>query len=156
MEKVRPEILKIRPSCISVETENEDATFNLTEGQVDLNNSKIIKRQRLLQWRQSDSRLAKSDSCLFLKRSRFNSALKIYPLKNLRNYCRWKVVKNSLDFIKKSKQLIGTTVPDSHQDIHDILNEQMREEILRVMGSEFDLYLRGLFYRDFDAGTINF
>ena len=75
---------------------------------------------------------------------------------NLINYCRWKVVKNSLDFIKKSKQLIGTTVPDSHQDIHDILNEQMREEILRVMGSEFDLYLRGLFYRDFEAGTINF
>ena len=65
-------------------------------------------------------------------------------------------MKNSLDFIKKSKQLIGTTVPDSHQDIHDILNEQMREEILRVMGSEFDLYLRGLFYRDFEAGTINF
>ena len=74
----------------------------------------------------------------------------------LKNYCRWKVVKNSLDFIKKSKQLIGTSVPDNHQDIHDILSEQMREEILRVMGSEFDLYLRGLFYRDFEAGTINF
>ena len=135
-------------NCISVESDNEDATFNLKTEQTELNSN---KRQRLILWRQSDSGLAKSDSCLFLKKSRFLSYFNLKCMDKM-YYFRWKVVKNSLDFIKKSKQLVRTTVPDSHQDIHDILNEDMREEILTVMGSEFDLYLRGLFYRDFDTG----
>ena len=58
---------------------------------------------------------------------------------------RWKLVKNSLDFIKKSKQL----TQGKGDSIQDILTLELRNEILRTKGEEFDLYLQGLLLRDF-------
>ena len=59
-------------------------------------------------------------------------------------------MKHSLDFIKKSKQLAGKqAIP-----MKDILTEELRNEILRTQGDVFDLYLRGLLYRDFANETI--
>ena len=58
---------------------------------------------------------------------------------------RWKLVKNSLDFIKKSKQL----TQGQGDSIQDILTLELRNEILRTNGEEFDLYLRGLLLREF-------
>ena len=58
---------------------------------------------------------------------------------------RWKLVKNSLDFIKKSKQL----TQGQGDSIQDILTLELRNEILRTKGEEFDLYLQGLLLRDF-------
>ena len=64
---------------------------------------------------------------------------------------RWKLVKNSLDFIKKSKQL----TKGQGDSIQDILTLEFRNEILRIKGEEFDLYLQGLLLRDFtnERGT---
>ena len=36
----------------------------------------------------------------------------------------------------------------------DILTLELRNEILRTQGEEFDLYLQGLLYRDFANETI--
>ena len=64
---------------------------------------------------------------------------------------RWKLVKNSLDFIKKSKQL----TKGQGDSIQDILTLELRNEIIRIKGEEFDLYLQGLLLRDFtnERGT---
>ena len=59
-------------------------------------------------------------------------------------------MKHSLDFIKKSKQL---ALKQSIQ-MKDILTLELRNEILRTQGEEFDLYLQGLLYRDFANETI--
>lgn len=66
-------------------------------------------------------------------------------------------MKNTLDFIKKSKQLVVTDmdlVKSGDNDIRNILSVAMRRDIITTQGDEFDLYLKGLFYRDFDIPTI--
>ena len=65
-------------------------------------------------------------------------------------YFRWKLVKHSLDFIKKSKQLAGKNAIQ----MNEILTLDLRNEILRTQGEEFDLYLRGLLFRDFANETV--
>ena len=54
-----------------------------------------------------------------------------------------------MDFIKKSRQLAECLEEAKTDDIFDIVNEDMIKEIINIHGSEFDLYLKGLFYRDF-------
>ena len=41
-----------------------------------------------------------------------------------------------------------------YNDIKSILTEDMRREIINSQGPEFDIYLRGIFYRDFDIKSI--
>lgn len=59
-------------------------------------------------------------------------------------------MKHSLDFIKKSKQLAGRQAIE----MGEILTLELRNEILRTQGEEFDLYLQGLLFRDFANETI--
>ena len=68
---------------------------------------------------------------------------------------RWKLLKNSLDFIKKSKKL-AFTLDENKNDLFHIINEEIRKEIIKTQGSEFDLYLKGLFFRDFSIESILF
>ena len=70
-------------------------------------------------------------------------------------YFRWKLLKNSLDFIKKSKKL-AFTLDENKNDLFHIINEEIRKEIIKTQGSEFDLYLKGLFFRDFSIESILF
>ena len=69
-------------------------------------------------------------------------------------------MKDSLDFIKKSKQLarIQTIKKELNNEqtikMKEILTLELRNEILRTQGEEFDLYLQGLFFRDFANETI--
>ena len=71
---------------------------------------------------------------------------------------RWKLLKNSLDFIKKSKKLafFNSTLDENKNDLFHIINEEIRKEIIKTQGSEFDLYLKGLFFRDFSIESILF
>ena len=81
------------------------------------------------------TRMAKSDSCLIMKGS------------------KWKVVKNMVIFIKKSKEVVEEReqeIASVNFDIDDILTEELKQEIIEVQGSEFDLYLKGLRFRNFD------
>ena len=82
------------------------------------------------------SRMTKSDSSLFMKRS------------------KWKVVKNSLIFIKNSKAILEEKNEALFQttfDMDEILTEELKKEICEVHGIEFDLYLHCLRWRNFDA-----
>ena len=90
-------------------------------------------------------KLAKFDSCSFSKTSRyFKFSLNLKKIINL-FFLRWKLVKHCLDFIKRSKLLARR-----HQiQMKDILTLELRNEILRTQGEEFDLYLKGLTFRDF-------
>ena len=63
---------------------------------------------------------------------------------------RWKLVKNTLEFIKKSKDFAYENEDDDQTPIEDILTEEMQQEILRDQGPEFDLYLKGLRYRNYN------
>ena len=54
-----------------------------------------------------------------------------------------------MDFIKKSKQFAGGKA----FQMREILTFELRNEILRIQGEEFDLYLRGLLFRDFANET---
>ena len=65
-------------------------------------------------------------------------------------YFRWKLVKHSLDFIEKSKQLAGKNAIQ----MNEILTLDLGNEILRTQVEEFDLYLRGLLYWDFASETV--
>ena len=81
------------------------------------------------------SRLAKSDSSLIIRRS------------------RWKMVKNSLIFIKGTKDIIEEKTVVKYSDnfhIDDILTADMKQEICTIIGPEVDLYLFGLRFRNFD------
>ena len=81
------------------------------------------------------SRLAKSDSSLIIRRS------------------RWKMVKNSLIFIKGTKEIIEEKTVVKYSDnflIDDILTANMKQEICKILGPEVDLYLFGLRFRNFD------
>ena len=59
-------------------------------------------------------------------------------------------MKHSLDFIKRSKEFAG----ENAIQINEILTLDLRNEILRTQGEEFDLYLRGLLFRDFANETV--
>ena len=81
------------------------------------------------------SRLAKSDSSLIIRRS------------------RWKVVKNSLIFIKGTKEMLEEKAVVKYSDnfhIDEILTADMKQEICSILGPELDLYLFGLTFRNFD------
>ena len=81
------------------------------------------------------SRLTKSDSSLMIRRS------------------RWKMVKNSLIFIKGTKEIIEKKALFAYSDnfhIDEILTADMKQEICKILGPEVDLYLYGLRFRDFD------
>ena len=81
------------------------------------------------------SRLAKSDSSLIIRRS------------------RWKVVKNSLIFIKGTKEMLEEKAVVKYSDnfhIDEILTADMKQEICSILGPELDLYLYGLRFRNFD------
>ena len=64
---------------------------------------------------------------------------------------RWKLVKNTLEFIKKSRDLAETKDDFDNPPIESILTDEIQKEILRIQGPEFDLYLKGLRYRNFDS-----
>ena len=66
-------------------------------------------------------------------------------------FLRWKLVKNTMEFIKKSKDLAETKEDFYNPPIEAILTDDIQQEILRIHGSEFDLYLKGLRYRNFDS-----
>lgn len=65
-------------------------------------------------------------------------------------------MKNTLDFIKKSKEMTGGEYDsdNDYNDIRTVLTEDLRLDIINRQGPEFDIYLKGLFYRDFDTKTI--
>ena len=83
-------------------------------------------------------RMTKSDSCLVMRRS------------------KWKMVKNSIIFIRKNKDLEEAghhSVDHDVFDIDDILTDELKEEIFKLQGQEFDLYLNGLRWRNFDNAS---
>ena len=63
------------------------------------------------------------------------------------------MVKNTIIFIKNSKEVVEEreqAIASVNYDIDDILTEELKQEIIEVQGSEFDLYLKGLRFRNFD------
>ena len=59
-------------------------------------------------------------------------------------------MRNTLEFIKKSKDLTCEKEEDDLIPLEEILTEEIQQEILREQGPEFDLYLKGLRFRNFN------
>ena len=101
-----------------------------------------------------DSELkSKSDSCLIFKRSRYvlvSKSVKNVIFSLFKFFFRWKLVKHTMEFIMKSKDLAEKKDFDS-PPIEAILTDDLQQEIMRIHGAEFDLYLKGLRYRNFDS-----
>ena len=123
--------------------------MDVNDGDFYIPSPKIHRNRSTLHLHHTDSRLAISDSCLFSKTSKYY-ILSNFLITDKWVYCRWKLLKHSLDFIKKSKQLAGKQTIQ----MKEILTLEMRNEILRTQGEVFDLYLQGLLYRDFANETI--
>ena len=60
-------------------------------------------------------------------------------------------MKNTMEFIMKSRDLVETKEDFDNPPIEAILTDEIQQEILRIHGPEFDLYLKGLRYRNFDS-----
>ena len=56
-----------------------------------------------------------------------------------------------MEFIMKSRDLVETKEDFDNPPIEAILTDEIQQEILRIRGPEFDLYLKGLRYRNFDS-----
>ena len=81
----------------------------------------------------ADSRqLAKSDSCICPRRE---------------TKSRWNLIKNTITFINRSKEVVKAS-GEYEWSMADILTEDLKLEICRLQGVEFDLYLNCLATRD--------
>ena len=56
-----------------------------------------------------------------------------------------------MEFIIKSRDLVETKEDFDYPPIEAILTDEIQQEILKIHGGEFDLYLKGLRYRNFDS-----